>query len=53
MSSAIAKIISAHKHPKEIASFNSGFGVAKQLRRLQRREHRKFCKRLRAGLKQS
>jgi hypothetical protein len=44
--SAIAKIISAHKRPKEIASYNNGFGVAKQLRRLERREARKLRARM-------
>ena len=51
--SAIARIISAHKHPKEIASYNNGYGVAKQLARIARREARKIERRLIAKSKQS
>jgi hypothetical protein len=49
--SVISKIISAHKHPKEIASYADGFGVAKQLRRLARRDARKLQAKLVAASK--
>ena len=42
------KIVSSgHAHLKEWRSYNNGWGVAKQIRRLRRREARKQARKLR------